>query len=470
MNFNSYPFILVFLPIAIVGFFALNPALRPRLSLGWLMALSVLFYGLLALRSLPVILAIILFNYAIARTKAVSFGIFANLVVLLVFKFGRSFGVTFGVPPGISFLTFLQIAFLIDVSRDKELEKVTFLDYVLFALFFPKIISGPIVRIKSFLAQLQQIKNADFSYNLSVGLVIFSMGLFKKMLIADQLSSFIDPIFDAASRGPASFFGAWKAALFYTFQLYFDFSGYSDMAIGLGKMFNIQLPQNFNSPYKAPNIVDFWRRWHITLSDFLRDYIFIPLSVRSTAMAWMYASLFITMTLAGVWHGSGWTFVVWGMLHGTYLCINYIWISFSRERGVFFAQNGFALFAARAITFVSVVIGWVIFRAADLGTAGRMLKGMIFLSPTLDLFAVWNKTSTAALVWLVGLFVVVFLAPNTQQIMAAVFQNQRDAANFSNNRWWQWKPTMSWSFVTSFLLFIDLMNVGHLAPFIYFQF
>ena len=285
-------------------------------------------------------------------------------------------------PLGISFFTFQKIAYLVDAYRG-EVRAGGFLSFALFVTFFPQLIAGPIVHHSEVIPQFGQKStyrpNLD---NLSMGIGIFVLGLAKKTVLADSIATYATPVFRAAQAGAdPTLFEAWGGALAYTFQLYFDFSGYSDMAIGLALMFNIRLPINFNSPYKATNIIDFWRRWHITLSRFLRDYLYIPLGGNRHGVARRYANLMLTMLLGGLWHGAGWTFIVWGGLHGIFLVINHFWhalgVGSATTSG---ARPGSDGSAARTITFLAVMVAWVFFRAEDFDAATRILAGMAGLN------------------------------------------------------------------------------------------
>ncbi|WP_309246667.1 MBOAT family O-acyltransferase [Ramlibacter montanisoli] len=279
-------------------------------------------------------------------------------------------------PLGISFYTFTQIAFLVDTYQGKVTE-FNFFRYALFVTWFPHLIAGPVLHHAEMMPQFARkaVCRIDWQ-NVAVGLSIFVLGLAKKVLLADSIAEFASPVFDGVKAGAQPMlFEAWVGALAYTLQLYLDFSAYSDMAIGLSLMFNVRLPLNFDSPYKATSIIDFWRRWHMTLSRFLRDYLYIPLGGGRAGNARRYANLMTTMVLGGLWHGAGWTFVVWGTLHGCYLLVNHAWRAFRRRHG--WGEGGrAAALAAGALTFLAVVVGWVFFRADSMASAVTMLQGM----------------------------------------------------------------------------------------------
>ncbi|HCF29384.1 MAG TPA: membrane-bound O-acyltransferase family protein, partial [Cyanobacteria bacterium UBA11049] len=285
-------------------------------------------------------------------------------------------------PLAISFFTFVQITYLVDAYQG-ETKEDTFLNYCLFVTFFPHLIAGPIVHHKDLMPQFadRSIYRFNGKY-LAIGLTIFAMGLFKKVIFADSIAVYASQVFAAADRGTTlSIFEAWVGALAYTLQLYFDFSGYSDMAIGAAYLFGIKLPLNFNSPYKSVNIIDFWRRWHITLSNFLRDYLYIPLGGSRKGQVRRHLNLMITMLLGGLWHGAGWTFVLWGGLHGLYLVINHQWRSIRRSVGNDLNQSHwFSRTIACLLTFIAVVISWVLFRAKTLDAAVSVLRSMFGLN------------------------------------------------------------------------------------------
>jgi len=400
MLFNSFIFIFAFLPIVFFGFFRIGKHSHALASL-WLAAASLFFYGWWDVRFVGLLLCSIVFNYAIgyqighavARKSVVKakrlliISVCSNLILLVYFKYINFFveninqlsGMSLSVsevilPLGISFFTFTQIAFLVDTYQGK-VKEYNFVHYALFVTYFPHLIAGPVLHHNEMMPQFAKRGVCHINWdNVSAGLSIFVLGLTKKVLIADTLAGFATPIFNAVSGGGQPMLvEAWVGALAYTLQLYFDFSGYSDMAIGLSLMFNVRLPLNFNSPYQATSIIEFWRRWHMTLSRFLRDYLYIPLGGSRTGHR--YLNLMITMLLGGLWHGAGWTFVIWGGLHGFYLFVNHTWRSFKQHRG--WGRDGrLARFGSGALTFLAVVTGWVFFRADSVSSAATMLSGM----------------------------------------------------------------------------------------------
>lgn len=313
----------------------------------------------------------------VSRKNILIFGIIFNLGLLGYFKYADFFvanlntlGTNFQLPNvvlplAISFFTFQQIAYLVDSYRS-ETNEYDFLNYALFVTFFPQLIAGPTVHHKEMMPQFASRWNLVKSYrNIALGLFIFSVGLFKKVVIADTFAQWATPGFDSSVT--LNFFEAWTTSLSYTFQLYFDFSGYTDMAIGVALLFNIRLPINFNSPYKALDIQDFWRRWHMTLSRFLRDYLYIPLGGNRKGTSRTHFNLFATFVLGGLWHGASWMFVIWGALHGAALIVHRLW-----------QKTGFKLPKAMAwlITFNFVNIAWVFFRAEEMNDALKVLRGM----------------------------------------------------------------------------------------------
>lgn len=390
-------------------------------------------------------------------------------------------------PLGISFFTFTQIAFLVDVYRGIARE-YNFVHYMLFVTYFPHLIAGPVLHHKQMMPQFKLPTTYKFNFrNLNIGLTIFTIGLFKKVAFADQFALFANPIFDtAAGGGHLQLFEAWVGALAYTLQLYFDFSGYSDMAIGVSRMFNVKLPLNFNSPYKATNIIEFWRRWHMTLSTFLRDYLYIPLGGNRLGVSRRYLNLFATMLLGGLWHGANWTFVIWGGLHGIYLTINHAWQGFCLKYRIPHIPGGGII--AGMITFVAVVVAWVPFRASNLDTTIRILRSMagmngVTLSSNIEKIAPWlsnfgitfNGLITLTVVqtpkilfWLPLGFIVVWTFPNIQQWLV----DENNIGVRSSNRFElpKWMPTKKFAVLVGLLLGISLIMITRASQFLYFQF
>lgn len=392
MLFSTYEFIFLFLPLAFFVYFYLNKKRLTTASKAWLVTTSLFFYSWWNIAYLPLILVSMLFNYVVgsslsngkytnkrpSRKLILVIGIVSNLTLLGYFKYadflidntnfiaGTQIELlNLALPLAISFFTFQQIAYLVD-SYKLETQEYDFLNYAVFVTFFPQLIAGPIVHHKEMMPQFSSNRAKLINYrNILMGLFIFSIGLFKKVVIADTLAAWVSTGFDSAST--LIFFEAWAVSLSYTFQLYFDFSGYADMAIGLALLFNIKLPVNFNSPYKAINIQDFWRRWHMTLSRFLRDYVYIPLGGNRTGEFRTYFNLLATFVIGGIWHGAGWTFIFWGFLHGVAIAIQKAWGLLNIK-----IWGWLSWF----ITFNFVNIAWVFFRANEWSDATKVLKGM----------------------------------------------------------------------------------------------
>ncbi|MFZ3032626.1 MAG: MBOAT family O-acyltransferase [Parvibaculum sp.] len=362
-----------------------------------------------------------------------SLAVASNLLLLGYYKYADFFGASIAslfnlpspfdqilLPLGISFFTFTQIAFLVDTYKGKASE-YNYIHYLLFVSYFPHLIAGPILHHKQMMPQFAKAETYRIdAENISVGLTIFAIGLIKKVLIADRLSLIATPIFSASLHdGHPAFVEAWAGALAYTLQLYFDFSGYSDMAIGLSRIFNIKLPLNFNSPYKATNIIEFWRRWHITLSTFLRDYLYIPLGGNRKGKRRRYINLFLTMLLGGLWHGAAWTFVAWGALHGVYLIINHGFRAAHQRSGMLLGRfQKLGTLAAGILTFLVVVVGWVVFRAENFHSAQVMLTGMFggFGVAQHKAFPISGLPDSDFLP-IIGALLVALVLPNTQQFM-----------------------------------------------------
>lgn len=513
MLFNSYAFIFGYLPITLVGHWILSRR-WPQACVVWLSAASLAFYAGWNPRYLPLLLASIVANYAFSRvifrfrksgrsTYAIlAVAVAANLALLGYFKYANFFvevvqettGLAFAIdriilPLGISFFTFTQIAFLVDLSRGDATD-LSFSKYLLFVTFFPHLIAGPILHHASIVPQFswkEDTRREDFE----VGAAIFILGLFKKVVIADNLAIFVSPVFDAAAQGHAvGFIEGWLGAITYALQLYFDFSGYSDMAIGLARMCGVRFPLNFASPYKAVNIIEFWRRWHMTLSQLLRDYLYIPLGGNRRGAVRRYANLMITMVLGGLWHGASWTFVIWGALHGLYLVVNHGWqvvrrkLGWSRSFGL--AGQVFGVLT----TFFAVCVAWVFFRATSLGAASSMLGGMFgvngvrlpshwesklahlgILPSTWLIFADMGTTfaGTRQLMIVCVCLAVVWLMPNTQQIMMQ-YKPALEVNAPAKMTWWQWRPSPTWALILSLLSAWPLLWLNQVSEFLYYQF
>ncbi|WP_298240248.1 MBOAT family protein [uncultured Bradyrhizobium sp.] len=478
MLFNSYPFILLFLPIVLAGYFWLgrHSNLTPVI---WLALASLAFYAIGSWQFSGLLLLSIAFNYGVGhllivaklgasqRKAVLALGVAGDLLVLGIFKyagfvtenlnalFGTHAAVHILLPVGISFYTFTQIAFLVDAWRGR-VAAYALPHYALFVTYFPHLIAGPILHHKDMIPQFEreETKRPD-GHLMLCGVIIFAIGLFKKTCLADGIQPLVALAFEA--RSP-SFDQAWCGALAYTFQLYFDFSGYSDMAIGISLMFGIFLPVNFNSPYKATSIVDFWRRWHMTLSQFLRDYLYIPLGGNRRGRVLRYVNLMITMLLGGLWHGAAWTFVVWGALHGAYLCVNHAFNALVPGVPGVLAQP--VRIAGAVLTFLAVVVAWVFFRAASMEWALRVLHAMADPSNI-----VFDREEIAALVLIAVYAALVWLAPNTQALMGYDHDNRRVGEALRAGRM---RPLVLYG--TSLVLAFGLLGIQSHSEFIYFRF
>lgn len=460
MLFHSQAFLLLFLPPVLAGFYLLRGTAR----LWWLLGASLAFYGWWDIRFLPLLAGSILANWVLAAMwgraapggrGAMPFaaGVAANLALLAVFKYsdflvGSAAGLggwahdpwTLVLPLGISFFTFQQLSYLVDLRRGQA-PVYGLRDYALYVAFFPQLIAGPIVRhnelVPQFAADPWRPGTAE---RLARGAVLLALGLCKKVFVADRLARVADPLFEAA-HGGLTFAEAWTAAAAFGLQIYFDFSAYSDMAIGLALMFGFMLPENFRSPYRAVSLRDFWRRWHMTLSRFLRDYLYLPLGGSRHGTARTAAALMVTMLLGGLWHGAAWTFVLWGALHGVGLVAVHLW-----------QRAGLRLPAVLgwALTLLFVTAAWVPFRAQSLGETGRMMGAMVGLDgidlAVRDLDKPWILPVAAALA---------LLAPRAHSLAL------------------EWLAARPWIAAGAGILIVLVLlqvGVGQNQEFIYFQF
>ena len=543
MVFSSYSFLFVFLPIALVGYY-LVAKLGADCAVGWLVLASLAFYAAWNPAFVILLICSIAFNFVIgramlgrerevdtkSRNRLLSIGVAANLVVLFSFKYlgpilswGHSislipsrFDFNIILPLGISFFTFTQIGYLVDCNhgRGKDLD---LLRYAAFVTLFPHLIAGPILHVREIGPQLLNPDTFRFrSKNLSVGTSFFIIGLAKKVLLADPLADVVKIGF--AHPHDFAMFATWSYVLAYSLQLYFDFSGYSDMAIGLAYMFGIKFPINFNSPYKSRSIIEFWKRWHITLTNYLTSLLYNPIGLYlnrrrlraaqgalnrnartvSAFNSLAFMPILITMTLAGIWHGAGLQFLLFGLMHGAYLTINHAWRWFgpkpsasSRGRLVEAGIVGFSVI----LTYVGVVATQVMFRASSVGAAFQMFAGMIglhgvdpipvpstlmaglqhlqpiheFLTKTHHILAVPSEDSAVAPASLALRFFIVWALPNSQMIMAR-FSPTLTEIKPDAPRWLLWQPTMRWALALGLLLAVSLMSLQQTKVFLYFQF
>lgn len=514
MLFNSIEFLLFFLPVVFAGFCLLKSAL-PGAVLPWLTLSSLVFYAWWEPRYLVLLLGSALFNYSLGRAIAgassvsrgrllLTLGVAANLCLLAYYKYAafivENVATLLGadlptpgiiLPLAISFFTFQQIAYLADAHADRRAEQSP-LRYLLFVCFFPQLIAGPIVHHKEIMGQFRQINLRFDRALIAPALALLILGLGKKVLLADSLALLVTPGFSLAQAGSASLTAAdaWLASTAYSLQLYFDFSGYCDMALGAALLFGLRLPINFNSPYQATSIIEFWRRWHMTLSRFLRDYVYIPLGGNRRGKSRRYANLYLTMLLGGLWHGAGWNFVLWGSLHGAFLICNHAW---RRLAGPWTGrrQDSAAWAAcATALTFLCTMLAFVFFRADDAGSAAHMIQAMwggditslgksyesqLLASVSGDVLALLFQalgTFNAAIALLALALFIVFCTPNTVTLVRADklgfdFEAPAPPAWAVAIRWQQ---NAWWGTAVGLILWGVFISLTSVSPFLYFQF
>ncbi|MCA1293321.1 MBOAT family protein [Paenibacillus sp. alder61] len=460
MLFNSYEFLFAFWPITFVVYFLMNRFCPPIAGKVWLAAASLFFYSWWSIKSLPLILASIAFNYIMGRSISharqlrtrkllLTLAIVGDVLFLGYYKYA-DFLISnvnslfsaqidllrLALPLGISFFTFTQIAYLVDAYRGTAKE-YSIVNYVLFVTFYPHLIAGPILHHKEMMPQFDRARSkVIIPGNVARGLFIFCIGLFKKVVIADTLAPIATQGFDVSTN--LSLVEGWTTSLAYTMQLYFDFSGYSDMAIGIALLFNIKLPINFNSPYKAVSIQDFWRRWHMTLSRFLRDYIYIPLGGNRKGHFRTYFNLVATFVIGGIWHGAGWTFIAWGLLHGIAQVIQRLW----KKTGIVLPH-----WVAWFITFMFINFSWVFFRAKDWDDALKVLRGMF------NFGHIGVSTTLLGQVALVG-----------AAILVAVF------ARNSMEMKMKFRPNVRYAAFIAFLFVFSVLYFNQVSEFLYFTF
>lgn len=483
MLFNSYVFILLFLPLTLSIYFFLSRKKLILASKAWLVLASLFFYGWWNPVYIPLILGSILFNYGIGLTLTrakqsqsrlfLIIGILGNLILLAYFKYTDFFInnvnhitgshirlLQIALPLGISFFTFTQIAYLVDVYR-RMAKEYSVLNYFLFVTFFPHLLAGPIIHHKEMMPQFDRLKNKLLNNkNLVHGLLLFFVGLFKKVIIADTLAVWVDQGFDHAVI--LNIVEAWTVSLSYSLQLYFDFSGYTDMALGSSLMFNIRLPINFNTPYRSINIQEFWRRWHITLGRFIRDYVYIPLGGNRVSEIRIIINLMITFFIIGLWHGAGWTFVCWGLMHGLAIVVQRTW----KRLNIHLPKP-----LAWLLTFNFVNFSWIFFRARNFDDAIKVVKGMFgahglgvtdYINHAFGSF----KTFRAALkYWLENIdgniytlvFIIICL------MLSIYFRNSNDMEQ-------RFSPTWKNACMLGLLSLYAMLNLQKASQFIYFIF
>jgi len=476
MLFNSYEFIFIFLPITLGIYFWLNKQRLTSASKAWMVFVSLFFYSWWNAIYLPLMLGSILFNFAVGSTithingtqsskkrfsskTMLLFGIVANVLLLGYFKYMDFFIANINamtnthmdmihivLPLGISFFTFTQIAYLVDAYRD-EVKEMDYLNYTLFVTFFPHVLAGPILHHKEMMPQFDAVRNKVLQpKNITAGMYLFGIGLFKKVVIADTFAVWVS--YGYGDTASLTLITAWATSLAYTFQLYFDFSGYTDMALAVALLFNIKLPINFNSPYKAVNIQDFWRRWHITLSRFLRDYIYFPLGGNQHGQWRTYSNLFTVFLVGGLWHGASWMFVMWGALHGAAIVLHRLWQNMGLKMNPFLGWF---------LTFNFINITWVFFRAEEWNDAVNVLYGMFGLNGMDDFSELleFGALSTIDLIMMMIVFLIgfsSFFTSNSNQMVASL------------------RLTKQSMVFGAFLMCAGILHLSKISTFLYFNF
>jgi D-alanyl-lipoteichoic acid acyltransferase DltB (MBOAT superfamily) len=499
MLFNSHPFIFMFLPIVLFTYLQLENYRKHHFAVVWLIFASLFYYGWWKPQFLLLLFASIFANAIFGkvlcsnsrlvgsrRSAVLAAGIVFNLGVLIYFKYANFFianidylfGFQFGplnilLPIGVSFITFQKIAFLVDAYRG-QVKQFSLRNFSLFVTFFPQLIAGPIVHHAEIIPQFSKIRDPKtHSEDLAIGWSIFCVGLFKKIVVADTCAAYADAGYALLHSGKSlDLATAWTSVLAYSFQLYYDFSGYSDMAVGLARLFGIRFPANFHSPYKSTGLIEFWRRWHITLSRFLRDYLYFPLGGNRRGSFRRYVNLMIVMVLGGLWHGANWTFSVWGAFHGTMLIVNHAWRNLRISQASIF--NTWIMHAAFVgLTFLLVTLAWIPFRSNTLHEAWQMLRS-IFAIPqdwtSARALLVQISDLRVAVLWLAIIAAATWALPNSYQI----FVHFNPVINLSreqlNGAWaiktLDWKVTL----VLSAMFVLSVLHLSHVSPFLYFQF
>lgn len=502
MLFNSYAFIFLFLPLCWTGYWCLVKSERFSYGLSFLTLCSLGFYAYWSPIYLALLLASILFNYTMAgialktnRKALIYVAVIVNLIVLGYFKYSiffveltnnlletkLSLAEVF-LPLGISFFTFHQITYLFD-TFNRIIPRVKFRDYTLYIAFFPQLIAGPIVRAREFIPQISNfIGSQHFWKNTVIGFSLFIMGLGKKVIVADYFAIHANNVFNLPIEDlHPSFFDSWVASLSYTFQLYFDFSGYSDMALGLALLFGFKLPINFLSPYQSQNIGEFWRRWHITMSSFFRDYLYIPMGGSHCTKYRQIFNLMLTMGLVGLWHGAGFTFILWGLLHGTYLAMHRIYKWALESLNITLPPSLLYRVISTAVTFLAVVIGWTLFRAENMTQAEIILKSMFgfndIVLPSKAFSSLvdnsgslriaeegerWYRGSMDVIVYLVLAYAVCLTMPSSMTYFRRVQSSHPLRIKFIPNR----KTAIFFAII----FLISLLMLSRVSEFLYFQF
>jgi alginate O-acetyltransferase complex protein AlgI len=511
MLFNSFPFLFAFLPAVLIGFHFLGRLGRIA-AISWLTAASLVFYAHWNKAFLLLLLASIVFNFLCAQAivraasrvgwqQAVLWtGIAGNLGLLCYYKYWfpllNSLGSLthpehyFGsviLPLGISFFTLTQIGYLVDLQQG-EAGFLGLLDHLFFVSFFPHLIAGPILHHREFMPQVTQRRVFRLEWeDVAIGSTWFVMGLFKKVVVADQIAASADLLFASPDGQP--FFKVWCGVLSYAVQLYFDFSGYSDMAIGLAKMFSLRFPMNFNSPYKAKSIIEFWQRWHMTLTNYLMLYIYNPIALNInrkrlaagkavgrkavlTAEGFLRIiclPTFVTMVIAGIWHGAGRQFLAFGLLHGVFICINHAWRTFAAKWSVALGSGRLGTMTCVAITFVAVVSAQIFFRADSVQDAFSVFRGAIGINGLGR--APYTGTDLIPWIALGILLTVIWWFPNTQEILGRYSTEESSETDRSRDlHLLQWQPTWKWSLAICAAFFACFVLMKPASRFLYFQF
>jgi alginate O-acetyltransferase complex protein AlgI len=498
MSFNSYSFLLIFLPIALLGCYLTNRIKGSRWCMIWLVGVSLFFYGLWSWVLIVLIIGSVLMNYFFGifinrnrvnekkLKKVLCLGVVCNLGLLIIFKYFsvyknlnlQAFESTLEsnliIPVAVSFFTFQQIIYLVEISRG-NLNETNFLNYFLYVTFFPQLINGPIIRPKEFFPQLPEKKNLPEIKvdRLAAGLTMISCGLFKKVVLADGIARYSDSAFDAVAQGAVlNIVEAWSGVMSFTLQIYFDLSGYSDIAIGIACLFGFRFPFNFESPYKASSLIEFWHRWHMTMSRFFRDYLYIPLGGNRNGFLKRAGNILIIMLIGGIWHGTGATFIIWGSLHGGLLVINHFWRQLRNSLGYSIQRKNFIYkISGCVITFITVAVLWVLFRAHSLDVAISIFQSL-FGFHTSPGAAFNNIKISEDRLWF--LILIVWFAPNMKEIMSKYFESE----NFGEvrhdfmlrRRWYHWYPNTWWAAFTTVLFVISVLELTQSRQFIYTQF
>jgi alginate O-acetyltransferase complex protein AlgI len=503
MTFTSYYFIFGFLPLAFLGFALANRVGGAKQAVNFLALASLVFYGMFGVKLLAILLGSLGFNYVVGgmiaravpepkKARALMVGaIAANLVLLGYLKYTNFLidvanqvtgagisNINLLVPLGVSFFTFVQIGYLLD-AYNGQLKKHDFGRYIVFSAFFPCVTAGPLVLQKEMMEQLERsyIKAFDMS-RIMIGVTMFAMGLFKKVMLADSIAPFADKVFNGVHAGQGlDMATAWIGSLCYTLQLYFDFSGYSDMAIGIATIFAIRLPLNFDSPFKSTNISDFWRRWHMTMTRFFTNYVYSGLAMNGMRKSagrrmgplgrYLFAAAIpsiLTFLVAGIWHGSGWTFVLYGLIHGLAIAAYLGWREFSSIE--------LSTPVAWLLTMLTVVCGLVMFRAADVSTALTILGHMWGVSASAADAAMINIDLARALSLIVLLGAVTLLLPNTQQILHREWPvvDTKPETVASDAGLVAWRPNLSSAVLTAGVFTAAITSIGTASGFLYYQF